>query len=62
MFCMTGCLEQSPELSVTYSVPQDQPVNPALQIDFDAELRSDLFSARGNIMLPGNSSLAYLML
>ena len=62
LFCMTGCLEQSPELSVTSFVPQDQPVNPALQIDFDAELRSDLFSARGNIMLPGNSSLAYLML
>ncbi|MFZ2473035.1 MAG: Ada metal-binding domain-containing protein [Methanothrix sp.] len=62
MFCITGCLEQSPELSVTSSVPQDQSANPALQMDFDAELRSDLFGVRGNIMLPGNSSLAYLML
>jgi hypothetical protein len=57
---MTGCLEKSPEISVTPStVPQDQP---AMQMDFDAELRSDLFCVRGNIMLPGNSSLAYLML
>jgi hypothetical protein len=57
---MTGCLEKAPELSVTPStVPQDQP---AMQMDFDAELRSDLFSVRGNIMLPGNSLLAYLML
>ena len=63
LFCMTGCLEKVPELSVTPStVPQDQPANPRLQMDFDAELRSDLFSVRGNIMLPGNSSLAYLML
>ncbi|MCX6674194.1 MAG: hypothetical protein NTY37_10505 [Methanothrix sp.] len=57
---MTGCLEKSPELSVTPSVvPEDQP---AMQMDFDAELRSDLFGVRGNIMFPGNSSLAYLML
>ena len=60
---MTGCLEKVPELSVTPStMSQDQPPDPRLQMDFDAELRSDLFSVRGNIMLPGNSSLAYLML
>jgi len=58
--CMTGCLEKAPELSVTPSVLlEDQP---AMQMNFDAELRSDLFGVRGNIMLPGNSSLAYLML
>ena len=63
LFCMMGCLEKSPELSVTPSaMPQDQPENQRVQMDFDAELRSDLFSVRGNIMLPGNSSLAYLML
>ena len=63
LFCMTGCLEKAPELSVTPStMPQDQAANQRLQMDFDAELRSDLFSVRGNIMLPGNSSLAYLML
>ncbi len=33
-----------------------------MQMDFDAELSSDFFGVRGNIMLPGNSSLAYLML
>jgi hypothetical protein len=59
LFSMTGCLEKVPELSVAPSVPQDQP---AMQMDFDAELSSDLFGVRGNIMLPGNSSLAYLML
>lgn len=60
LFCMTGCLEKVPELSVTPSaMPQAQP---AMQMDFDSELRSDLLSVRGNIMLPGNSSLAYLML
>jgi hypothetical protein len=63
LFCMTGCLEKVPELSVTPStMPQDQAANQRLQMDFDAELRSDLLSVRGNIMLPGNSSLAYLML
>ncbi|MCX6680547.1 MAG: hypothetical protein NTX42_09335 [Methanothrix sp.] len=60
---MTGCLEKAPELSVTPSVPHSvQQDQPAMQMDFDAELSSDLFGVRGNIMLPGNSSLAYLML
>jgi hypothetical protein len=40
----------------------DQPENLPLQMDFDSELQSDLFCVRGNIMLPGNSSLAYLLL
>jgi hypothetical protein len=62
LLCMTGCLEQSPEISVTPSLPQDQPADSGMQMDFDVELHSDLFSLRGNIMLPGNSSLAYLML
>ena len=63
LFCMAGCLEKVPELSVMPStMPQAQPANPRLQMDFDSELRSDLLSVRGNIMLPGNSSLAYLML
>lgn len=63
LFCTTGCLEKGAQLSVAPStVPQDQLVNPRLQMDFDAELRSDLFGVRGNIMLTGNSSLAYLML
>jgi hypothetical protein len=31
-------------------------------MDFDSELQSDLFCVRGNILLPGNSSLAYLLL
>jgi len=70
LFCMTGCLETSyqetdyPEKAGAHSqtsstMPGDQP---AMQMDFDAELRSDLFSVRGDLMLSGNSSLAYLML
>jgi len=67
LLCMAGCLERTPELSVAPSefsvassaVSQNQS---AMQMDFDVELRSDLFGVRGNIMLPGNSSLAYLML
>ncbi len=67
LFSMTGCLEKVPEISVassephsvSHSVLQDQS---AMQMDFDAELGSDLFGVRGNIMLPGNSSLAYIML
>jgi len=63
LFCMTGCLEKAPELSVTPSVQHYLPqYQPAMQMDFDVELSSDLFGVRGNIMLPGNSSLAYLML
>lgn len=63
LFCIEGCLEKTPEISQMPSAPQeDQRINQSLQMDFDAELRSDLFDLRGNIMLPGNSSLAYLML
>lgn len=43
-------------------VSVDQPENLPLQMDFDSELQSDLFCVRGNIMLPGNCSLAYLLL
>jgi hypothetical protein len=63
LFCMTGCLEKAPEVSeMPCTLSVDQHTNQCLQMDFDAELRSDLFGVRGNIMLPGNSSLAYLML
>lgn len=63
LFCMTGCLEKAPQLLERSSTGlQDQPANPQLQMDFDVELKSDLFSVQGDIMLPGNSSLAYLML
>ncbi len=62
LFCITGCLEQSPELSVTPSALSDQLENPSLQMDFDSQLSSDLFCVRGNIMLSGNRSLAYIML
>lgn len=41
---------------------EGQAVASRLQMDFDAELGSDLFGVRGNVVLPGNSTLAYLML
>jgi len=60
---MTGCLEKASDLSSVSSLQlEDQAANPRLQMDFDAELRSDLFSVRGDLMLPGNSTLAYLLL
>ncbi len=59
---LNGLLGAISELSVTSSMSADQPENPALQMDFDSELSSDLFCVRGNLMLTGNSSLAYLML
>jgi hypothetical protein len=63
LFCTMGCLEKPPEISVSPStVLQYQKEDPLAQMDFDAELQSDLFAARGNIMLSGNNSLAYLML
>ncbi len=62
LFCATGCLEQSPKTLVTPLVSVDQPENLPLQMDFDSELQSNLFCVRGNIMLPGNYSLAYLLL
>ena len=63
LFCMTGCLEKAPEFPMLPSEGREgQAVAPRLQMDFDAELRCDLFGLRGNIVLPGNSTLAYLML
>jgi hypothetical protein len=60
---MTGCLEKISDLSQTRSLEiKDQLAKPRLQMDFDAELRSDLFSVRGDLMLPGNRTLAYLLL
>ena len=47
---------------MTPPVSVDQPENLSLQMDFDSELSSDLFCVRGNIMLPGNNRLAYLLL
>jgi hypothetical protein len=60
---MTGCLEKTPEFPMLPSEGREgQAVAPLLQMDFDVELRCDLFGVRGNIVLPGNSTLAYLML
>lgn len=62
LFCVAGCLEQSPEPSNLPAESADQPEHLPLQMDFDSELSSDLFCVQGNIMQPGNSSLAYILL
>ena len=33
-----------------------------LQMDFEADVKSDLFCARGKVLLLGNGTLPYLML
>jgi hypothetical protein len=62
LFCIAGCLERSSELPKTPAVPVGLRIDLPLEMDFDSELRNDLFCVRGNIMLPGNSSLAYILL
>ena len=37
-------------------------LSPHLQMDFEADVKSDLFCARGKVLLLGNSTLPYLML
>jgi hypothetical protein len=60
---MTGCLEKVSDLSQTPSLEiKDQVTKPSLQMDYDAELRSDLFSVRGDLILLGDRTLAYLLL
>jgi hypothetical protein len=63
LFCMTGCLERSRGPSSVLSSSQPYQVsNSSLQMDFDVELASDLFRVQGNLLLPGNGSLSYLLL
>jgi hypothetical protein len=63
LFCMTGCLERSPESVQVPSSSQLYPVsNSSLQMDYDVELRGDLFRVQGSLLLPGNGSLSYLLL
>ncbi len=62
LFCIAGCLERPSQLPKTPAVSADLRADLPLEMDFDSELRSDLFCVRGNIMQPGNSSLAYVLL
>ncbi|OPY50627.1 MAG: hypothetical protein A4E49_02657 [Methanosaeta sp. PtaU1.Bin112] len=61
LFCIAGCLERPSELPKAPVVSADLRADLPPEMDFDSELRGDLFCVRGNIMLPGNSSLAYVL-
>lgn len=62
-FCISGCLERAAGpgqmLSPTLS---DQAIDSRLQMDYDAELSRNLFRLQGDLLLPGASSLAYILL
>lgn len=66
LFCMTGCIEKAPQLSQAPSPMAEhqlaEELPSSLQVDFDAEVSSSLFRVRGNIMVPGNGSIPFLLL
>jgi len=66
LFCTMGCIEVAPSLSqapsqaAEHQQAEDWPSS--LQADFDADVSSNLFHVKGNIMLQGNGTLPYLLL
>jgi len=66
LFCMAGCIEKAPQLSQAPSPMAEhqlaEELPSSLQVDFDAEVSSSLFRVRGNIMVPGNGSIPFLLL
>ncbi|VVB71719.1 Uncharacterised protein [uncultured archaeon] len=66
MFFMAGCIDKSPQYSSVHSegaeIKEADELCLLLQVDYDAEVRKDLFRVRGNLVIPGNSSLSYLLL
>ena len=66
LFFMTGCIDKGPQLSQIPSFGAEDPqvgeLSSRLQMDFVADVKSDLFCARGKVLLMGNGSLPYLML
>ncbi len=65
-FFMMGCIDKGPQLSQipSFGAEDRQVGEPSshLQMDFVADVKSDLFCARGKVLLMGNGSLPYLML
>lgn len=66
LFSMAGCIDQGPKLSQVSSFgsgnQQLGELSSRLQVDFEAEVKSNLFCAEGKVLLIGNGSLPYLML
>lgn len=65
-FLITGCIELGPQSlhSSSVGVPVLQPGDWSgqLRMDIDPQLRSDLFSLRGDAILAANGTLPYLLL
>ena len=66
LFSIMGCIDKGPQLSQAPSFgAEDQQLeglSSHLQMDFEAEVKSNLFCVRGKVLLLGNGSLPYLML
>jgi hypothetical protein len=67
MCCMTGCIQSDGphEKALALSSPSEEtsPSTPVrLEVDYDSELNSRLFKARGSLVLWGNRSFSYLLL
>ena len=66
LFSIIGCIDKGPQLSQTSSFgvedQQLEGLSSHLQMDFEAVVKSDLFCARGKVLLLGNGTLPYLML
>jgi len=66
LFLMVGCIDQGPKLSQVSSFGSENQhsggLSSHLQLDFEAEVKCNLFCAEGKVLLIGNGSLPYLML
>jgi hypothetical protein len=66
LFSMVGCIDRGPQLSQVPSFGAENPqlgeLSSHLQLDYEAEVKSNLFCAEGKVLLIGNGSLPYLML
>lgn len=59
---MTGCIQNGIPQEKALSSPSEETIPLRLEVDYDSELSSRLFKAKGNIVLFGNRSLPYLLL
>jgi hypothetical protein len=66
LFFMMGCIDKGPQLSQipSFGAEDRQVGEPSshLRMDFVADVKSNLFCARGKVLLMGNGSLPYLLL
>jgi len=60
--CMTGCIQNASFQEKALSNPSEETSPTRLEVDYDSELCSCLFKAKGSIAFFGNRSLPYLLL